>query len=141
MVEDASDDLGPHALPLVGSVDDHVPDCCTIDKVGEYSTESDETVPVPCTESQIGMAKHFLRIIKRSALGPWSLVEQPKELRCIGRLAMGVGDGGLEGWRHLILEYPPNCFGVYGETDVNASPNLLKMLPTDVVETGGVRGA
>jgi len=141
MVEDASDDLGPHPLPLVRPVDDHVPDCCAIDKVGEYSTESDETVPVPRTESQVGMAKHFLRIIKRSALGPWRLVEQPKELRCIGGLAMGVGDGGLEGWRHLILEYPPNCSGVYEETDVNASPNLPKMLPTDVVETGGVRGA
>ncbi len=48
---------------------------------------------------------------------------------------MGVGDSGLEGWRHLILEYPPNCLGVYGETDVNASPNLSKVLPTDVAES------
>jgi hypothetical protein len=47
---------------------------------------------------------------------------------------MGVGDSGLEGWRHLILEYPPNGLEVYEETDVNASPNLSKVLPTDVAE-------
>lgn len=49
---------------------------------------------------------------------------------------MGISDGRLEGWRHLILEYPPDCLGVYGETDVNASPNLPKVLPTHVVESG-----
>ena len=48
---------------------------------------------------------------------------------------MGVGDNGLEGWRHLILEYPPNDLGVYGETDVNASPNLPEVFPAHVVKT------
>lgn len=136
MIEDTSDDLGPHTLPLIRPVDDHIPDRCTIDKVGEYSTEPDETIPIPSTERQVGMAQHFFRVIERSVLGPWSLVEQHKELRRVRVLVMGVGNGGLEGWRHLILEYSPNCLGVYGETDVNASPNLSKVLPTHVAESG-----
>lgn len=49
---------------------------------------------------------------------------------------MRVGDSRLEGWRHLILEYPPNCLGVYGETDVNASQDLPKVFPTHVAEGG-----
>jgi hypothetical protein len=63
-------------------------------------------------------------------------MEQPKELRCVRGIVMGIGDSGLEGWRHLILEYPPNCLGVYGETYVNASPNLPEVLPTHVAENG-----
>jgi len=63
-------------------------------------------------------------------------VEEPKELRCVRGLEMGVGDCGLEGWRHLILEYPPDYFGVYGETDVNASPNLSKVFSAHVAESG-----
>src|SRR5574338_590041 len=70
MIKDAPDDLGPHPVPLVCPIDDHIPDRCAIDKVGEYSTEPDKTIPLPSTECQIGMAQHFLRIIKGSALGP-----------------------------------------------------------------------
>ena len=141
MIEDASNDLGSHALSLIRPVDDHIPDRCAIDEVGEDSTEPDEATSIPGTERQIGMAEHFLRVIERTILGPWGLVEQPKKLRCVRGIAMGVDDDGLEGWRHLILEYPPsnlrkhsvearrrtfsasgNSFGVYGENDVNASP-------------------
>jgi len=136
MLEDALNDLGSHALALIGPIDNHIPDRGTIDKVGEYSTEPDQTLTIPRTEGQIGMEEHFLRIIERSALGPGGLVEKPKELRRVRGLVMGVGDGGLEGWRHLILEYPPNCFGVYGETNVNASPNLSKVFSTHVAEGG-----
>lgn len=136
MLEDALNDLGSHALALIRPVDNHIPDRCAIDKVGEYSTEPDETLTIPRTEGQIGMEQHFLRIIERSALGPGGLVEEPKELRRVRRFVMGVGDSGLEGWRHLILEYPPNCLGVYGETDVNASPNLSKVFSTHVAESG-----
>lgn len=107
MSKDASDDLGPHPLPLIRPIDDHIPDRCAIDKVGEYSTEPDKTISIPRTKSQIGMAQHFLRIIERPSLGPWGLVEQPKELRRVRWLVMGVGNSGLEGWRHLILQYPP----------------------------------
>jgi hypothetical protein len=82
------------------------------------------------------MEEHFLRVFERSALGPGGLVEKPKELRRVRRLVMRVGDSGLEGWRHLILEYPPNCLGVYGETDVNASQDLSKVFPTHVAESG-----
>lgn len=56
VIENTSDDLGPHALSLIGPVDDHIPDRCTIDKVGEYSTEPDETISIPNTEGQVGMA-------------------------------------------------------------------------------------
>ena len=135
MIEDASDDLGPHAFSLIRSVDDHIPDRCAIDKVGEDSAEPDETIPIPSTDGQVGMAEHFLRMTERSVLGPWGLVKQPKELRRVRGFVMGVGDNGLEGWRHLILEYPPNDLGVYEETDVNASPNLPKVFPTHVVKT------
>ena len=82
------------------------------------------------------MKEHVLRIVERSALGPGGLVEEPKELRRVRGLAMGVADSGLEGWRHLILEYPPNRLEVYGETDVNASPNLSKVFSTHVAEGG-----
>jgi hypothetical protein len=37
------------------------------------------------------------------------LLEQPQDLRGVRGLVMGINDGGLEGWRHLILEYPPDC--------------------------------
>lgn len=108
MIEDASDDLGPHALPLIGPVDDHIPDGGAIDKVGEDPTEPNETITIPGTEGQIGMAEHVLGVIKRSVFGPRRLLEQSEELRCFRGFLVGVGDGGLEGWRHLILKYPPN---------------------------------
>ena len=109
MIEDTPDDFSPDALFLMGLLDDHIPDRCAIDKVGEYSAEPDETTSIPRTKSQVGMTQHFLCIIKRSALGPWGLLEQPQELRGVRGLVMGINDGGLEGWRHLILEYPPDC--------------------------------
>ena len=136
MVENAADDLRPNPLSLIRLIDDHIPDRCAIDKVGEHSAEPDETIPVPGTEGQIGMAEHFLGVIERSALGPWGLVEQPEKLRRVRGFIMGVGDGGLEGLRHLILEYPSQYFAVYEETDVYASPKLPKVLPTHVAETG-----
>ena len=73
MIEDALDDLGPHALSLIRPVDDHIPDRRAIDKVGEYSTEPDETISIPRTECQIGMEKHFLRIFERSVSWPMGL--------------------------------------------------------------------
>jgi hypothetical protein len=82
------------------------------------------------------MTQHFLHVTDRSTLGPWGLVEQLKQLRWVRRLVMGVGDGRLEGWRHLVLEYPPELTGVYEETDVNASPDLPKVLSTHVAESG-----
>ncbi len=93
MIENAANDLGPHALPLICPVDDHIPDRCSVDKVCEYSTESDEPISIPSIEGKVGMAEHFLRIIERSTLGPWSLVKQPKELRCVRGSIMRVGDG------------------------------------------------
>lgn len=55
MIEDTPDDFSPDALFLVGLVDDHIPDRCAIDKVGEYSTEPDETISIPSTKRQVGM--------------------------------------------------------------------------------------
>lgn len=107
VIEDALDDLGAHTLPLIRPVDNHIPDGCSIDKVGEDSAKPDQTISIPGTEREIGMAKHFLRVTEGSILSPWSLMEQLKELRWIRRLVMGVGNSGLEGWRHLVLEYPP----------------------------------
>lgn len=75
MLEDSLDDLSPHALSLIRPVDDHIPDRRAIDKVGEYSTEPNETLPIPRTECQIRMDKHLLRVFERPALGPGGLVE------------------------------------------------------------------
>lgn len=75
MLEDALDDLSPHASSLIRPVDDHIPDRCAIDKVGEDSTEPDETLPIPRTECQIRMEKHLFRVFERSPLGPRSLLE------------------------------------------------------------------
>lgn len=55
MIEDPSDNFGPHALPLIGPIDDHIPDRGAIDKVCQDSTEPDETIPIPSTEGQVGM--------------------------------------------------------------------------------------
>jgi hypothetical protein len=53
-------------------------------------------------------------------------MEQPKKLGCLEFFLFGKGDCGLEGWRHLVLDYLPvtgiNAGGVYEENDVNASP-------------------
>ncbi len=75
MLEDALDDLRPHASSLIRPVDDHIPDRRAIDKVGEYSTEPDETLSIPRTECQIRMEEHLLRVFERPALGPGGLVE------------------------------------------------------------------
>lgn len=75
MLEDALNDLSPHALSLIRPVDDHIPDRRAIDKVSEYSTEPDETLSIPRTECQIRMEEHLLHVFERSALGPGGLVE------------------------------------------------------------------
>jgi len=75
MLQDALNDLGSHALSLIRPIDDHIPDRCAIDKVGEYSTEPDETLSIPSTECQIRMEEHCLRVFERPALGPGGLVE------------------------------------------------------------------
>src|SRR5690349_16019226 len=64
IIENTSDDFGPHPLPLIRPIDDHIPDRCAIDKVGKYPTEPDKTIPFPSTEGQVGMEQHFLRIIE-----------------------------------------------------------------------------
>ena len=136
MIEDAPDDFSPDALSLVGLIDDHIPNSRAIDEIGEDTAEADQLITVPGTEGHISMLQHGFGIVGGSILRPRRLMEQPKKLRDFGWIAMGVGDGGLEGWRHLILEYPPNWLGVYEETDVNASPNLPKVLPPHVAEKG-----
>ena len=75
MLEDALDDLSPHASSLIRPVDDHIPDRRAIDIVGEYSTKPDETLSIPRTECQIRMEEHLLRVFERSALGPRGLLE------------------------------------------------------------------
>ena len=75
MLEDALDDLSAHASSLIRPVDDHIPDRRAIDKVGEYSTEPNETLLIPRTECQIRMEKHLLCVFERPALGPGGLVE------------------------------------------------------------------
>ncbi len=75
MVEDALDDFGPNPLPLIGFVDDHIPDGGAVDKIGEYSAKPNELITVPGAQSHIGVTQHFLRVIKRSVLRPRCLVE------------------------------------------------------------------
>ncbi len=75
MLEDALNNLSPHAVSLIRPVNDHIPDRRAIDKVGEDSTEPDKTLSIPCTECQIRMEEHLLRVFERSALGPGVLVE------------------------------------------------------------------
>ncbi len=110
MIEDAPDDFSPDALSLIGLIDNHIPNGRAIDEIGEYAAEADQLITVPGAENHISMLQHGFGIIGGSILRPRRLMEQPKKLGDFGRFVMGVGDGGLEGWRHLILEYPPELF-------------------------------
>jgi hypothetical protein len=53
-------------------------------------------------------------------------MEESKQLGRLEVFLFGKGYCGLEGWRHLVLDYLPinACMtgGVYEENDVNASP-------------------
>ena len=125
MIQKPLDDLGADSLFLVGLVDDDVPDRCTIDKISQNTPKSDQLIPVPCTERHVGMPQHVLRILKRPTLGPGRLMEEAKQLGCLEFFLFGKGHCGLEGWRHLVLNYLPVmasiASGVYEENDVNAS--------------------
>jgi len=125
MIQKPLYDLGADSLFLIGLVNDDVPDRRTIDKIRQNTPKSDQLIPVPCTERHVGMTQHVLRILKRPILGPGRLMEEPKKLGCLGFSLFGKGHCGLEGWRHLVLDYLPviesMTSGVYEENDVNAS--------------------
>ncbi len=125
MIEKPLYDLGADSLFLVGLVDYDVPDRRAIDKISQNTPKSDQLITVPCTERHVGMTQHVLRILKRPILCPGRLMEEPKQLGCLEFFLFGKGNRGLEGWRHLVLDYPPVIVsmtsGVYEENDVNAS--------------------
>ena len=108
MMKNPLDDLGPNTLSLISPVDDHIPDRCAVDEIGEDPSKPDELISVPGAEGEIRLPEHFFCVIEGSVLCPGRLAEQPEKLRCIREFAMGVSDNGLEGRRHLVLEYPPD---------------------------------
>lgn len=81
MVEDTLDKFGTDTLALIGLVDDDVPDRRTIDIVGEYPTEPDESFSVPRADEQICVRQHLFCIGFRATLGPGRLVEEANQLR------------------------------------------------------------
>src|SRR5512138_2237617 len=53
------------------------------------------------------MAQHLACIFKGSSVSPRSLLVKADELGWVEVLLFGEGDGGLEGWGHLVLDYLP----------------------------------
>lgn len=80
MIEDALDDFCADALFLIGLVDDHIPDGCTIHEIREYAAKPHQLIAVPCAKRNISVAQHLFRIVERSVLRPGRLMEQPKKL-------------------------------------------------------------
>ena len=126
MIENPLNDLGADPLFLVSLVDDHVPDGRTRHEISQDTSESHQLVPIPRTDRHIGMTQHLFGILKRAVFGPGRLMEEPKQLGCFEDFLFGKSYCGLEGWRHLVLDYLPITAsmtgGVYEENDVNASP-------------------
>lgn len=76
MMKDARDDFLANSLPLIGLIDNDVPNRGTIDEICEHSTKSDQPFIIPCGNRQVGMLQHRPRITERPMLGPRSLAEQ-----------------------------------------------------------------
>lgn len=109
MLEDALDDVRSNALFLIGFVNDNVPYRSAIYIVREHSSESDQLIAVPRTERKIRVPEHFFGILDRPVLGPGRLMEQAQELLRLKLFFFRESNGGLEGRRHLVLEYLLAC--------------------------------
>lgn len=123
-MENLIDDLGPYALTLVGPIDNHIPNRRPVDKIREDASKSNQPLTVPSTNGEIRMLEHFFGVSQGSFLRPWRLTKESKKLRHFRKFVMRIADSRLEGWRHLILQYPSDRSEVYEETNVNASPYL-----------------
>lgn len=107
-MENPLDDFGPHAATLVGSIDNHIPNGCSVDKIRQDTSKSNQPLAVPRTNGEIGMLEHDFGLIQGSVLGPWRLSKEFKKLRHVRKFVLRIADSRLEGWRHLILQYPSN---------------------------------
>ncbi len=106
MVENALDDVCSDALLLIRFVDDNIPNRGAIDKVRQHSPESDQLIAIPRAERYVRMSEHFPSILQRPFFGPGSLMEKLEELLRLNLFLFRKNNGGLEGRRHLVLQYP-----------------------------------
>ena len=107
MVQDALDDLSADPLPLVGLIDDHIPDARSVDIVREYPSKPDQHVPVPGRDGDIGMAQHLTCVLESPTFGPRRLLVEAEQLGRVEVFLLNEDDGGLEAWGHLVLDYLP----------------------------------
>jgi len=107
VIQDALDDLGADPLALVGLIDDHIPDGRSVDIVREYPSKPDQHVTVPGRYGDIGMAQHFTCVLKDPSFGPRRLLVEADQLGWVEVFLLNEGDGGLEAWGHLVLDYLP----------------------------------
>lgn len=103
-MKDSLDKIGSDAMPLMGFVDDHIPDGSTIDKVRQHTDESDQMIAVPRTQCHIRVAQHVPNIFERPFLGPGCLMKQLEKLLRLKLFFFRERDDRLEGRRHLGLQ-------------------------------------
>src|SRR5215831_5279265 len=104
MLEDALDDLGADIMPLVGCVDNDIPDRCAIDVISENSAETHQSILIPCRNYDIGMGQHLVSIFDVARIRPWCLAIQGDQLCCVDVLAVReeeIGRQGRDGRRAL----------------------------------------
>ncbi len=70
------DDLCADPLPLIGPIDNHIPNRRPIDKIREDASKTNQPLAVPGTNGEIRMLKHFLCVSQGSILRPWSLTKE-----------------------------------------------------------------
>ena len=107
MVQDALDDLSADSLPLIGLIDDHVPDARSVDIVCEDPPKPDQHITVPGRDGDIGLAQHFTRVFDGPSFGPWRLLVEADQLGRVEIFLLNESDGRLEAWGHLVLNYLP----------------------------------
>src|SRR4029077_3881018 len=105
VIQDALDDLGADPLALVGLIDDHIPDGCSVDIVREYPSKPDQHVTVPGRYGDIGMAQHFTCVLEGPTFGPRCLLVEADQLGRVEVFLLNEGDGGLEAWGDLVLGF------------------------------------
>jgi len=79
-MENPLDDLGPHALTLIGPIDNHIPNGRPVDKIREDTPKPNQPLPVPRANGEICMLEHGFGVIQGSVLRPWRLTKESKKL-------------------------------------------------------------
>jgi hypothetical protein len=105
VVQDTLHDIRAYALALVCLIDDHIPDGRPVDEVREYPSKSNQHVTIPGCYGHVSVAQHLTCVLKGPSLSPRRLLVEANEFDGVEVLLFSEGDGGLEGWGHLVLDY------------------------------------